>query len=188
MPSAWSAAARLAVTVDLPTPPLPEPTQITFFTRASAPCGSAPRPRRCWSVCFSESVSTSKSTVTAVTPSRAPTCSATASWKCERIGQPGVVSDTRTCTRPPSPCSIARTIPSSTMSLRSSGSMTLRERVADLFLGRHLESVADGTAQKETHGAPKAPRVEGGEILLTADEELRSAVSSRARSLQTARG
>ena len=42
MPSACSAAARLAVTVDLPTPPLPEPTQITFFTRASAPCGSAP--------------------------------------------------------------------------------------------------------------------------------------------------
>ena len=35
-------AARLAVTVDLPTPPLPEPTQITFLTRASAPWGSGP--------------------------------------------------------------------------------------------------------------------------------------------------
>ena len=39
-PSACSAAARLAVIVDLPTPPLPEATQITFLTWARAPSGS----------------------------------------------------------------------------------------------------------------------------------------------------
>ena len=39
LPSAASAAARLAVIVDLPTPPLPDATQITFFTWARAPCG-----------------------------------------------------------------------------------------------------------------------------------------------------
>ena len=43
-PSALSAAARLAVIVDLPTPPLPEATQITFLTCASAPSGSQPMP------------------------------------------------------------------------------------------------------------------------------------------------
>jgi hypothetical protein len=40
--------------------------------------------------------------------------------------QPGVVSDTTTSTRPSSGCSIERTIPRETMSLRNSGSMTLR--------------------------------------------------------------
>ena len=37
----------MAVIVDLPTPPLPEATQITFFTWASAPAGSLPRPSVC---------------------------------------------------------------------------------------------------------------------------------------------
>ena len=57
-------------------------------------------------------------------PSSAPTFSWTAVMKCERIGQPAVVSETRMCTLPPAPGSIERTMPSSTMSLRSSGSMT----------------------------------------------------------------
>src|SRR5437763_1709755 len=52
LPSAVRAAARLAVTVDLPTPPLPDPTQTTFLTRASAPVGSPPlRPSCCWRPC-----------------------------------------------------------------------------------------------------------------------------------------
>src|SRR4051812_21370689 len=126
LPSAWRAAARLAVTVDLPTPPLPEPTQITFLTAASAPCGRPPwRPRRCWSVCFSSAESTSKPTRTWRTPSSSLTFVTTACSKWERMGQPGVVRDTITSTAPSSGCSIERTIPSETMSLRSSGSMTL---------------------------------------------------------------
>ena len=57
------------MTVDLPTPPLPEPTQITFLTIASAPSGSPPpRPSRCESDCFSWSESTSKLTFTRLTP------------------------------------------------------------------------------------------------------------------------
>src|SRR5215204_6373076 len=100
--------------------------QITFLTAASAPSGSPPwRPRRCWSPCFSWSESTSKATVTVGTPS-AWTLSTTAFSKWARIGQPGVVSETTTSTRPSSGCSIERTMPSDTMSLRSSGSMTLR--------------------------------------------------------------
>ena len=47
IPSIASAQARFEVTVDLPTPPLPEPTQITFLTAARAPVGSpSRRPRR----------------------------------------------------------------------------------------------------------------------------------------------
>src|SRR3954463_9776978 len=126
-PSAWSAAARLAVTVDLPTPPLPEPTQTMFLTAARAPSGSPPcRPSRCWSPCFSSWLRTSKPTPTRSTPSSSPTHWTTACWKCERIGHPGVVRETTTSTLPGSGCSIERTIPSETMSLRSSGSMTRR--------------------------------------------------------------
>ena len=54
------------------------------------------------------------------------TLSLTAFSKWERIGQPGVVSETTTSTLPSSGSSIDRTMPSDTMSLRSSGSMTLR--------------------------------------------------------------
>src|ERR687895_1319310 len=125
LPSATSAAARLTVSDDLPTPPLPEPTQITLATWASAPSGSpSGRPSLRWRPDFSWSVSTSKPTLTRVTPSTADTCLATELWKWPLIGQPGVVSETVTSTTPPSLMSIARTISSSTMSLRSSGSMT----------------------------------------------------------------
>jgi hypothetical protein len=61
-----------------------------------------------------------------VTPGREPTCWATACWKCERIGQPGVVRETTTSTRPSSLTSIERTMPSSTIERRSSGSITAR--------------------------------------------------------------
>ncbi len=116
------------MTVDLPTPPLPEPMQTTFFTAASAPSGRPfwPRPRRCESDCFSSGESTSNATVTSCTPSSSPTLSFTAFSKCDLIGQPGVVSETVTSTRPSSGISIERTMPRDTMSLRSSGSMTLR--------------------------------------------------------------
>jgi hypothetical protein len=45
-------------------------------------------------------------------------------WKWPRIGQPGVVSDTVTSTTPFGLASIARTMSSSTIERRSSGSMT----------------------------------------------------------------
>src|SRR4051794_15231010 len=119
-----SAAARFAVIVDLPTPPLPEPTHTTFETCASAPAGSAPRPSFCWRPAFSLSERTSKATFTRVTPSRAPTAERTAFSKWLRMGQPGVVSETVTSTVPSGRASIDRTISSSTIERRSSGSMT----------------------------------------------------------------
>src|SRR5215216_3911684 len=125
LPSATSVAARLTVSDDLPTPPLPEPMQSTLATAASDPSGSPPgRPSLRWRPDFSWSVSTSKPTFTRVTPSMPETCLATAFWKWPLIGQPGVVRETVTSTTPPSLMSMARTISSSTMSLRSSGSMT----------------------------------------------------------------
>jgi hypothetical protein len=63
--------------------------------------------------------------LTCSTPS-SRTLSTTAFSKWARIGQPGVVSETTTSTRPSSGWSIDRTMPRDTMSLRSSGSMTLR--------------------------------------------------------------
>ena len=117
MPSAASAAARLAVTLDLPTPPLPEPTQITLRTCARAPSGRLPRPSLRPSACFSVSESTSKLMLTPVTPCRALTASDTPVWKWSRIGQPGVVSETVTSTTPLGWTSTERTISSVTMSL-----------------------------------------------------------------------
>ena len=114
------------MTLDLPTPPLPEPMQITFLTWASAPSGSAARPSLRPSAVFSLSESTSKVTLTPVTPSSSRTACATPVSKWLRIGQPGVVSDTITSTTPLGWMSIDRTISSSTMSRRSSGSMTER--------------------------------------------------------------
>ena len=112
------------MSVDLPTPPLPEATQITLPTWAIAPSGRLARPKRFCSSPFSESESTSKATVTSLTPSNALTAPATAVWKWPRIGQPAVVSEIVTSTRPESPNSIERTIPSSTIDRRSSGSIT----------------------------------------------------------------
>src|SRR5690348_15627307 len=99
--------------------------QMMFETCASAPSGSPPgRPSLRCRPAFSWSLSTSKPTFTRATPSTADTDLTTAVWKWFLIGQPGVVSDTVTSTTPASLMSIARTISSSTMLRRSSGSMT----------------------------------------------------------------
>ena len=68
----------------------------------------------------------SKRTFTAVTPPSSRTAFATPDWKWLRIGQPGVVSETITSITPLSLTSTERTISSSTMSRRSSGSITER--------------------------------------------------------------
>src|SRR3954469_23123694 len=164
MPSRASAAARFAVTVDLPTPPLPEPMQITFLTAASAPVGRpSRRPRRCCRPVFSCWLRTSKPTFTCCTPSSARTAVTTPFWKCDRIGHPGVVSDTTTSTRPSSGCSIERTMPRSTMLWRSSGSMTtLRAARISSCVGMRL-ILAE--AQKKPAGPRRTPPAEGGEIL-----------------------
>src|SRR4051812_26946382 len=136
----------------------------TFVTWASEPSGSEPRPSFCCKPCFSCWDSTSKPTATWLTPSRADTCSTTAVWKWERIGQPGVVRETTTSTRPSAGCSIERTIPRSTMLWRSSGSMTtLSAWLISSCVGMCLNDC--GRHKNKPARPRRAPPAEGGEIL-----------------------
>src|SRR5215218_5335782 len=96
----------------------------TLPTWASAPAGIEPRPSDFCSADFSLSDSTSNATFTAVTPATVRASRSTASTKWLRIGQPAVVSETVTSTVPSSAIAIERTIPSSMIERRSSGSIT----------------------------------------------------------------
>ena len=124
-----SAAARLTVTEDLPTPPLPDATQITLVVGASAvpparslafqralPIASV---RCCWVISV-------QVMATAMTPAMAATRVLTSFWIWARSGQPAVVSATVTVTLPSGATTAPRAIPRSTMSLPNSGSMTPR--------------------------------------------------------------
>src|SRR5215471_11095037 len=121
------AAARLTVSDDLPTPPLPEATAITRVVGSSwIALSSSGRPPRSFEVSAARSsgVITSKSSRTEPTPARPPTSFATWSWNDERSGQPATVSAILTVTSPPSTVT-PRTMSSSVTGLRSSGSITL---------------------------------------------------------------
>src|SRR6266542_1616472 len=125
-PSVESAAARLTASDDLPTPPFPETTAITRVAGSSwIVLSSAGRPPRSFVVnsARSSGVMTSKSSRTDETPWRPPTSFATWSWNDERSGQPATVSAIRTLTSPPS-TAMSRTMSSSVIGLRSSGSIT----------------------------------------------------------------
>ena len=110
-----------------PRRPCRRPTQITLLTWASAPAGSRLRPSFCCRPAFSSALRTSKATLTPVTPSSADTGLVTACWKWLRIGQPGRRERHHHARRrPASPISIERTMSSSTIERRSSGSITAR--------------------------------------------------------------
>ena len=134
--------ARLAVTEDLPTPPLPEaissvrvalPGCAKGMARPSAwpwagadpavaaglPCSLARSSAR------SASFITVKSRVTAATPSRASSASLTLFWISLRSGHPATVSAIFTSAWPPSKRT-PRYMPRSTMLRCSSGSSTGR--------------------------------------------------------------
>jgi hypothetical protein len=122
------AAARLAVTEDLPTPPLPE---VTAYTRVRLPgwvkgmTGSAAPPRsRVRSSAFCSSVMTPRCTLTSVTPSTPPTSRRVSSVIVSFRGQPATVSRTPTLTAPDSLISTDSTMPRSVIERWSSGSMT----------------------------------------------------------------
>src|SRR5256714_4751505 len=172
MPSRASAAARFAVTVDLPTPPFPDPMHTMFFTAASAPVGRpSRRPRRCCRPDFSCWLRTSKPTLTSRTPSSRRTAVATPFWKCERIGQPGVVSEMTTSTRPSAGCSIERTMPRSTMLWRSSGSMTTL-RASRIWSGVGIDS-GFWQRTKDNRRGPEGPRRLREERYCTAERVMR---------------
>src|SRR5271167_2960999 len=127
-PEAASAAARLTVTDDLPTPPLP---LATAYTRVSEDgwekgiCGSGRPPRSC--VCNPRrcsSLITSSSTRTEDTPGTLPTAAVTSLVILSRSGQPATVSQTSTSTTPSAATSTFLTMPSSVIGRWISGSCT----------------------------------------------------------------
>src|SRR6266566_9655231 len=114
-PESCSEAARLTAIVDLPTPPLPEPTAITCFTPGIA--ASCPRPlkaARTLAVIFRS---------TAVTPGIPATRSRASDWNRSRTGQAGVVSSNVKPTRPPSVIVTSLIMPRLTTSRPRSGSL-----------------------------------------------------------------
>src|SRR4051794_470469 len=125
-PCCDKATARFAVTVDLPTPPLPEHTASTRVEASSERPWVRPltEPRSfSVSACRSSALMTSKPSVTSWTPSSVATSRRTWSSKLERSGQPATVKAIVTSTRPPS-ISMERTMSSSVTGRCSSGSMT----------------------------------------------------------------
>lgn len=148
-PSAAIAAARLTVTDDLPTPPLPE---ATAYTRVSEPglakgtSRSAVPPRRAFASSLRcSSLMTSRVTSTRVTPSTRETASVTRWVIVSRIGQPETVRYTVTATAPSAPISTDLTIPSSVMGRLISGSFTVASAsrtASSVAIGRWYGAVA----------------------------------------------
>ena len=145
------ATARFTVTLDLPTPPLPDATQYTLVSEpgwANGMTGSSVSPRRdfrrsvrCWSFI------TSSSTRTWPTPGSALTAAVTSLMILSRSGQPATVSSTATSTTPSSWTVMSLTMPRSVIGLWISGSFTVAsaERTAST-LGTWTDWVVTGRA------------------------------------------
>ena len=128
-PRAAIAAARFTVTLDLPTPPLPD---ATAYTRVSEPgwangiTGSRASPRSCLrSSVRCSSFMTSRVTLTAPVPGTSATAWRTRSEISVFFGQAAVVRYTSTCTPASASTLTLLTMPSSVIGRRSSGSITL---------------------------------------------------------------
>ena len=127
----WAAiaSARLTVTDDLPTPPLPLAIAKTLVSepgcaKGISRCAWPPRsvscsPERC------SAVITPSVRSTPVTPSTAPTAVVTSRLIVSLRGQPATVSSTVTRTSPSSEMSTDSTMPSSVMGRLISGSLTV---------------------------------------------------------------
>ena len=109
---------------------------MTFVTCASAPPGSATAAEPLLQALLLLLRKDVEADVHVPHALEAANGSITPFWKCERIGQPGVVSDTTTSTRPASWISIERTIPRRRClaQLRIDDGL---ERFGDLVLRRH---------------------------------------------------
>ncbi|CAB4573506.1 unannotated protein [freshwater metagenome] len=125
-PRLRSAIARLTVTEDFPTPPLPEAMPITRVNESGLANGISfsrpPRTIRFTSLRCS-SVITPKSRSTLSIPSTVRAAAVTSCCNLSRIGQPAMVSRILIDKRAPSIWSES-TIPSSVIGLRNSGSLT----------------------------------------------------------------
>src|SRR6478672_11382004 len=128
-PSAASARARLTVTDDLPTPPLPlaiaytlvsEPAWANGISRSARPLlRISLRPARC------SAVITPRLRSTEVTPSTPVTAAVTSRLIVSLRGHPATVRSTWTATDPSSATSTESTIPSSVIGRLISGSLTV---------------------------------------------------------------
>ncbi len=128
-PVAASAAARLTVTDDLPTPPLPEAmvmTRVVAGIMVSGAFSLTFQRALAMAAAFSSGVSSVQSRVTLVTPGSDSTRARMSRWIWARSGQPAVVRAMVTTTSPSGDTVAPLAMPSSTMSLPSSGSMTPR--------------------------------------------------------------
>ena len=158
-PLAARAAARLTVTEDLPTPPLPEATVMTRAVGGMAVSGACSRTFQralAMAAAFSSAVSSVQSRRTEVTPGSEPIRARMSRWICARRGQPAVVRAMVTTTSPSGPTVAPLAMPSSTMSLPSSGSMTPRSSPM-------ISSTAGSGAVVAPGGAPGS---EGGETAM----------------------
>src|SRR5919109_571318 len=113
-PDSCSDAARLTATVDLPTPPLPEPTAMTCFTPGIAGSRRPLKAARTLAVIFRS---------TDVTPGRSETSWRAIVWNRSRTGHAGVVSSNVKLTRPSSVMASSLIMPRLTTSRPRSGSL-----------------------------------------------------------------
>ena len=125
----WArATARLTVTEDLPTPPLPEDTARTRAVAGmsvdNARSSCALRRARSMRALRSAASISPITTSTTRTPGRLPTRASTSDFSWVRSGHPATVRATPTSTRPSGSTDTARTMPRSTMLSPSSGSIT----------------------------------------------------------------
>ena len=128
-PRSARAAARLAVTDDFPTPPLPEATAST-----RAPGGTRLGPAVDWAclratsmaAAFCSASISTQSIEAEVTPGRPSMRVRISRFSWAFSGQPAVVRATTTTAAPASETVADRAMPSSTMSAPSSGSTTPR--------------------------------------------------------------
>src|SRR5215470_1210164 len=127
-PAAASAAARLTVTDDLPTPPLPLATANTRVSDDGSANGTTrsvrpPRSLACSSRRCS-SLITARCTPTPDTPGTADTAAVTSLVIVSRSGQAATVRYTSTRTLPSGPTATLFTMPRSVIGRRISGSWT----------------------------------------------------------------
>src|ERR671929_1033932 len=158
-PRLASAAARLTVTDDFPTPPLPE---ATAYTRVSEPgwangmtgsAASVPRTvRRSSARC--SSLITSSATCTEVTPGTADTAWVTRLVMVSRMGQPATVRYTSTATEPSAPIRTSLTMPSSVSGRLISGSWTVARAALTASSAGEPVSVSDIVAYVSFGGGP----------------------------------
>src|SRR5438094_7456421 len=126
-PSAARAQARFTVTLDLPTPPLPEATAITvvFPSVKNWGCSGRPPRRLVTRAPRSSSDIVPRTTWTCSTPDSGATAAVTSVSMRSRRGQPSMVSRTVTVTVASS-MRMSFSMPTSSIGLPISGSMTFR--------------------------------------------------------------